>query len=569
MKRMNFKSIIGLMIMLFLFQLLFGCTPTSSSPEATQAPAQTEAVAAITVEQPTEAKVPTGAPTQEVSQVGGTLVIAASMEPDTLDMQKTAQSSSWSVMHWVGGALLTSRNGEYLPYLAESWTVSDDGRTLDFKLKHDVKFHDGTLLTAQDWVYTFTRAMDPEIASPVAASMLGGLVSAEAVDDYTLRLKMSQANAGIFFSLTDRGYLEPLSQESVDTLGDQFGRSPVGVGPYIFKEWVTGDHITLVRNPDFTWGPESDDNSGPYTIESIEFRFIPEYSTQIAGLEAGEIDLVSLLPQDVERINDLGIVQMFEIPARGFMPYVALNLSKPPFDDLRVRQALSMAIDREALMGLVIQGMGVVQNGPLSSAVMGYWPGVEEIGYPYDMEQAKTLMAEAGYIANADGILEKDSVALTMPLYVFNGDDMATKTAQALQSSLRELGFNFEIQQMDGGVLFPQMLAGDYEIGISGFIWGEADILNMGFHSSQIGVLNYHFTNDPELDALLDQERSEMDPVARQEILNTIQQRFVEQVYFIPLFAPNSYYALSNRVKDASFNIGVGNFDFSAAHIDN
>jgi peptide/nickel transport system substrate-binding protein len=553
-----------------IFGLLTGALLLSAcGPAATAAPAQTEAAPTTAVSAPTTPPAtevpPTAVPT-EVSKVGGTLVYAAGQEPDTLDMHKTALGASYNIMYFMGGALLSIRDGQFGPFLAESWTISEDGTSITFKLKQGVTFHDGTPLTAQDWVYTYLRAVDPATASPAAGPTLGALTAAEALDDYTLKLTWATANAAVFSGLADRGYLQPLSQEAVERLGDDYGRNPVGVGAFMFKEWVTGDHVTLVRNPNYTWGPASDDAPGAYNFDEIKFPVIPEYSTRLAGFEAGEIDVTDILPQDVDRISALDTAQVFSYVGGGLNSYITFNVSKAPWNDINVRKAIYMAIDRQAMLDLVVQGKGEVMYGPLSSTTIGY-VNVDDKAWPNDLAAANALLDEAGYTAGADGVRAKDGVRLSYPFYFFAGDPLVEKTATIVQDQLKQIGIELTLQSSEIGTIFGEMVAGNYDIMLSGVGYNEADILYLLLHSSQVGALNYQFTSDPELDALLEAERSTLDPAARLEALKTLQEYIVENVIFVPLFAANNYLGVSSRVHDVSLNANAFQFDFSASYI--
>ena len=485
-------------------------------------------------------------------KVGGTLVISYAGEPATLDIHHS-NFAGREFMH-LGATLVAKdpKTGEYLPYLAESWEVSEDGLAWDFTLRKDVKFHDGTPLTAHDYAWTFQRALDPETKSPAAGSTFASIASAEAVDDYTLRLTLYQP----FFPLLENlelGFAQPLSKAAVEKWGEQYGRNPVGVGPYKFKEWVTGEKVILERNPDYNWAPPFL-HQGPAYIETIEWRYIPEYATQIAGLEAGEIDHIEyVLSKDVQRLIDSGKVQMFEAYNGGMRPYVTLNVSQPPFDDLKVRQAFNLAVDREAVIKVIADGAGVPQYGPIAHVTHGYWPGVEYIGYKYNLDKAKALMAEAGYTVGSSGVLEKDGQPLKVVLKT-QPVDPYDKLAEVLQQQYKALDVDVEIEQKEYGAVAADLMGGTYQASVAGYDYTEFFVVWVFFHSSNIGALNFIRMDDPELDALLDATNYETDPDKRQEACNEAQRRIVEQAYVVPLFTPTVFLPMSSRVQGASLD---------------
>ena len=494
-------------------------------------------------------KVVTAPPTPEPEPaVGGTLVIARQAEPPTLDAHLSVSGED---LNYIGATLVTmGPEGDYVPYLAESWEVSEDSLTWDFKLREDVKFHDGTPLTAHDYAWTFQRVLDPETKAAAAGSTFGPLVqlvSAEAADDYTLRLKLAWPSYSLLAAL-DLPFMQPLSQAAVEQWGDQYGRHPVGVGPYKFKEWVTGEKIVLERNPDYTWGPEFADE-GPLYIENIEMRFIPEIATILAGLETGEIDHADVPTKDVQRIRDTGQFQIFEWLLQGMTPGLFPNTSIPPFDDALVRRAFNLAVDREALIKIIVgEGNAVPQYGPISSSVGGYWPGVEYIGYGYNLEKAKALMEEAGYTYNNDGMLEKDGEPFELEL-VFTPefpDPNNSRIAEVLQQQWKALGADVKLGQYEWGVLIGLAVSNEMELGLAGYNWWDAGLLALFFRTGS--AMNFSHYADPKMDEFLDLMQSTADPQERQEWANETQKHLVEQAVVIPLYTPKVFAVLSNRV---------------------
>jgi peptide/nickel transport system substrate-binding protein len=228
MKRFGYLMCIFVIAVL---SILPACTP--STPEATTAPAATEAV-------PVDAVVPQATPTESApDKVGGTLVVAIPTEPDTLDCQRSGLGATNTVCRFFGGSLVASdpnTAGVYVPYLAESWEISDDGLTHTFHLKQGVHFHDGSLMTANDFVYSLNRLMNPDTGAPSAGAM-DGITSIEASDDATLVIHSSSPMPFLLDFLTSTGYTMPYSETYMTTNGeDYFAAHPMGVGPYIFQE---------------------------------------------------------------------------------------------------------------------------------------------------------------------------------------------------------------------------------------------------------------------------------------------------------------------------------------------
>ena len=477
---------------------------------------------------------------------GGTLVYIINGEPDSLDPHKTVRQDSWAVMRYVHGSLvLQDPEGNYVPYLAESWEMSEDGLTWTFHLKEGITFQDGTPLTAQDVAWTYTRAKDP--ANPGAAgAALAAVESIEATDDLTVVMHLPQPFFPLLTSLSDPAYFGILSQKAVEA--EDYGREPMGSGPYRFKEWVTGEKIVLERNPDFDWAPEYA-HAGPWYFDEIEFRIIPETATQVVSMEAGKIHVSAVSPNDVDIIRQTGLFTLYDVFQPGTGPYLQFNNAMPPLDDVRVRQALSMAIDRDVVVKVATKGQAVPQYGPLSPATIGYWQGVDYVGYKYNLEKAKALMEEAGYTANASGMLEKDGEPLQFTLKTIAGEETWLRIAEILQEQFRALGVEVQLEQQEAGALVGDEISGNYEMGMMQVGWSDADILYQLFHSSMVGAMNMSQLSDPELDEMLTKTRTTLDPEARQQWVDDVQRYITEQAFIAPLLSALSYYAVSNDVE--------------------
>jgi peptide/nickel transport system substrate-binding protein len=474
-------------------------------------------------------------------------VIAVDADPDTLDVHRTGSSVLEIIMKLVGGSILTldPLTDEFIPYLAESYSLSADGLLWEITFKEGLQWHDGTPFTAQDYVWTLERVLASP--SPATGAMTAGMASAEAIDNRTVRIHMDQPNSSMLFGLTS-AYLQPLPRAYIERVGDEeYGRNPVGLGPYRLREWRIGDRVILERNPDFNWGPAYA-HPGPAYIEFVEVRVIPEYSTRLAGVESGEIDAALLMNKDVVRVEGLSEFEVIPMHFQGAGPYLLFNVSASPFDDLRVRKAFNLAINREELIRVVALGYGEPLWGPIAPATYGYWEGAEEIGYGYDLDAARALMAEAGYELNGDGLLEKAGQPLVLDFKVTpspRGDPI--KTAQVLSEQFKELGVQLTITQLEGGVLQDALASGDFTLSITSWGWAEAQIIAPLFLSSMIGGMNQSHVNDPELDPILLPVLAEPNRVALQDRLDAAQRYLIEMAYTAPLFTIQLHLALSGR----------------------
>ena len=534
----------NLLLLLVLALLLTACSPVTNSLDTNQQTEAEESPVSGNNEKNTSSQTEEEK-NQSSPDNGGNLVIGTISEPATLNPLQTV---SGFALDQIGASLvhLDPETGEIVPYLAESWEQAEDGMYWDFKLREDVLFHNGTPCTAEDFVYTITQAKEPQNASTLS-TILQYVKSAEALDDYTLRVHMLQPSALFLTNIANPAYLQPISKKYMEEVGpDEYSRNPIGVGPFMFKEWKTNEHIVLERNPDFVWGPEFT-HGGPAYLDSITYRFIPEYSTILAGLEAGELhSALNIESKDVERLKVSGL-DFFQTTAQGSINSIFFNVNKPPFDDIRVRKAFNMAVDREIMINVLENSQAELMYGPISPSVLGYWSGVEELGYTYNFEKAEELMKEAGYEKNADGLLEKDGEILSLPLHTY---DAATQITTVLQEHLKQLGVETEIIQQENNILLETTLSGEYSFLISGYNWDEGvGLMFAMFHSSMIGVLNISQVNDPELDKILEAAYSATTLEEAYQYLAEAQEYVIEQAYSCPLYSPYNNNAFSSEVK--------------------
>jgi peptide/nickel transport system substrate-binding protein len=538
---------------LALALLVSACAPTATQV-ATQAPVE-----------PTATTEPTAAPSKPPALTGGTITIVLATDPASLDPQKA--TLGYSVTKELYSSLVAvDAQGRTVPYLATAWEVTPDGLTYTFHLRQDVKFHNGDPLTAEDVAWTFQRELDP---ATVAVAILASVDTVQALDDYTLQFTLKGPNFYFLDSLADDGLQGILDPNAVGQYGADYGRHPVGTGPYIFKEWVTGDHITLERNPDFTWGP-SFTNGTPATIQTFMFRIIPEPATVVAGLEAGEIDYVpsgSLLTYDTNNLAASGMFDIVRRPNQGLYPYVSLNLEKAPFDDVRVRQALNYATNKRTLMNIVAPNSGaVIQNGPLSATQEGYWAGIEEMGYAYDLEKARQLMLDAGYTYNAGGMFEKDGQPLSFELILGTGYEMLVKPGEILQAQWKDFGVDVQLVQEDFGAAITEINKGHYTACLMGWSWQNSEMLSQLFLSNNIGTGNMSRLNNPEMDAILNRMTAALDLDEHLQAAQEAQKMIVEQAYVVTLFSQISADVVSKRVKNYS-NDRLGGLRFWNAYL--
>jgi ABC-type transport system substrate-binding protein len=373
---------------------------------------------------------------------GGAAVVTFNNDLTTLDPQVGYDWQNWSVIKSIFDGLMDYKPGttELEPDLAESYTVSDDGLTYTFKLKEGLKFHNGRAVTSADVKYSLERATNPSTQSPGGGyfSMIKGyddiaggkateLSGIATPDDRTVVVTLTRPDATFLHLMAiNFGFVVP--KEEIDKAGADWGKQPVGTGAFKFVEWVPGQRIVLERNKDhFRQGV-------PY-LDKLTFEFGQDPTVAVLRLKKGEVDIVGdgIPPaQFAEVMADPANKDLIAVGEQLHTGYLTMNVTSPPFDNVKVRQAVNMAINKERIVRL-INNRGATATQALPPAMPGYNP--DNKGYPHDPEGAKKLLAEAG------------AAEIATELYAMNVDPNP-RIAQAIQQDLAAVGIKAEIRSL-------------------------------------------------------------------------------------------------------------------------
>ncbi len=535
----------------------------ATDPTATAEPAGDGTATSAPEEEATESSdVPEGE-----ARAGGTLNYATlgDIGFGSLDMTTTTGTYDLEIGRSLNDPYIwLLEDGSFAPGLAESWEVSDDALQYTFKLREDVVFHDGTPLDAEAVVFNFDRMTNRETnPSGLSYSYLGaggaGFVSTEVVDDYTFRINLDTPNA-IFLLRMRRKYVSPQSPAAIEQFGEEYFRNPVGCGPFKFVEWSEGDRITMERFEDYTWGPpQIFDNTGPAYLEQVVYRVFDDLSTKATALEAGEVHYAARLnPEDVSRFQDMSEIEVVVREQSGQATDLNLNVQKFPTDDLAVRQAIGWAIDREAMVESLFFGLLEPAYHILTPSMWSYDASLESL-FGYDPDQAESILEEAGWTRDGDGVRTKDGEELNL-LWLLSQETLPV--GQFVQANLRDIGMNVELQVLAGAGLTEALLAGNHNIegGEGGWIQEDPDVFRAYAHSSLIDVRqNFIRAENAELDDLLDQGIAFAgDPRGpeREQIYKDIQRIMMEEGYVIPVYYRRSFEAYQADLAAGFQNIG-------------
>ena len=495
---------------------------------------------------------PTAAPT---AARGGKLVYGLTLAPSNIDPHVGASSELGIPLTSVYDTLIYQDvDGSFVPGLAERWEVSEDGLAYTFYLRQDVKFHDGTPFDANAVQFNLDRIVNPETKSQKAKGMLGTYDHTEVVDPYTARVYLTKPYAP-FLDSVSQVYVGMVSPAAVQQWGADYQLHQVGTGPFIFREYVPQDHLTLVRNPDYDWAPDVYSHDGPAYLDEIEFRFFVDAAVRALALESGDADVMGEMPpQDAARLESNPEFTLYQVPVPGEPLQLFLNTAKAPTDDQRVRQALLYAADRKTIVQTVFMGYSPQAYGPLSAVTMGYDSATEEM-YAYDPAQAEALLTEAGWTdSNGDGIRDKEGQPLTLQAYI-QGWGYLPEVTQMLQAQLKEVGIDLQVQVVAYPAAVEAAKVGAHHLAAMVFSGSDPSILNLTYLSTNAdGGFNWSKVRDSELDRRLTEAESAIDLGQRANLYMETQEQIMDLALVLPIRDYVNLNASVARVKGLQFD---------------
>lgn len=483
---------------------------------------------------------------------GGQLVVAQIAAHDDLDPHVTLTAVGHQVYFNLCNTLLyLDNNYNFVPGLAESWTIENDAKVFTFKLRKDVKFHDGTAFDAKAMAFNFDRMVDPDTKSRGAKSYLGTYDHVEAVDDSTLKVVFKQPYPAFLMRAT-RGYISPLSPTAVKAGGkDGVNRRPIATGPYkMAKDWLgPGTEIVLERNEDYRWAPPVFKNQGPAWLDRITYREITELTTRLSAFESGELDVIHEPGEaNIERLNKDSRYLVVQAQRNGSSQGHHINFELPPSNELAVRQAILYMVDRDSMLKAAYFGVHPPAYGPFSPALYGYDPAVEKM-YTRDPKKAEALLEDAGWKKGADGIRTKGGQRLKLVMTFSNQPTSYPPLNEFLQAQMKALGMEIELKVVDAQALLQLGPRHEYHLGTMGIRNNDPDVMRTIFHSDQYTV---RFTSgkDKKVDELLEKGAALPNGEERKQVYAEFQKYVMDQAMILPLLAPKTTYAASAKIKN-------------------
>lgn len=480
-----------------------------------------------------------------------TMTIARVEETETMDPQNTTTISSIEIYNMVYDTLVALDNDMVPQPGLATWEVSEDGLTYTFTLQEGASFHSGNPLTASDVKYTLDRWLANE-TSPTRYTV-EAITDVEVVDDRTVSIHLDEPYVLLLTALA-APYASILDEEFTEAQGDNYGTSPEttdGSGPYQLTDWIRQDRITLTRYDDYSWGPSTVDNEGPAHFREVIWRIIPEDSTRIAELEAGNVDFTANVPElEVELLEaspDVNVIRYID-PNTTF---IGFKTGKEPLDEVEVRRAINHAINREELVFGAFAGLAVPAYNPVSPLLPFHAEDVTEAGYRYDPERAKQLLAEAGWTdTNGDGFVEKDGETMDL-LFMYSPLTFTENLIPLVQEQLAAVGIQVTPRQLEWTAYLEALRAGEHEMMLMSVRYANEDgILYFYFNSEQRPAPNRFDFVDEQVDESLDIGRTSLDEDERSQAYANIQERVVDAAVFAPLVHLERAVAVSPEVEN-------------------
>ncbi|RKZ13830.1 hypothetical protein DRQ53_02320 [bacterium] len=478
---------------------------------------------------------------------GGTLTIAVDSDPGTLNALLRRTSLSGSILGEINDGLIRMNEQlEFEPSLARRWTWSDDGLELRYHLRDDVRWNDGQPFVGADVVATWELFMNEEVPTPWRSNF-AQIEFVQAPDDTTVVFRFTERSLENLFNSAAFSILPAHIVASLDPSKIEqwpINRQPVCLGPYQVTEWRTNDRLVLEPNPEY-YGQ-------PAMLERVVFKVVPEESTRMLQLEIGEADMIESVPQkDIARMRDNPDIRLIDMGPR-FMGYMVYNLARPALDDARVRNAISLAIDRRAFIEGLLFGYGQAIANPITPIVAwAYHDGLEP--HQRDTDRARALLAEAGWTdSDDDGYVDRDGERLRIEIKTRTGDPVRENGVLVIQSNLRDVGIEVRPRMMELSTVLGQVQEGDFDIYMGQVSGRLSPDLSNTFGTG--GGYNWGGYSNPEVDELMVQARAATSRDTAARLWRKVQEILYADQPMTMLYAKSPLVGLRREIRDANPN---------------
>ena len=434
-------------------------------------------------------------------------------------------------------------DGNFYPALIASWDISDDGLTWDLALRQGVTFHDGSPFNAEV-VKWFLKEME----TGPSAYMVGAIDTVDIIDPYSVRLNLKNPEPNMLFNMSQPFMAVP-SMAAYKKHGETFGiKQIVGSGPYKFESWSPGNELVLVKNPDYTWGPDLVQNKGPAHIDKIVYKDTKEESTRFLELKTGKVDVVFSVPtMFISKIEEDPALKIVRMPGTDLF-HMVMNTQSPPLDNELVRKGIALAINQKSITKNVFAGAGKPAYTYLLDTLPASRVG-EKNEIHYDPEASKAAFEKAGWKTGPDGIRQdKDGNKLVLTLLAKN-ESSYRRSAEVIQAQLAEAGVDAKITLMDPSSIRAHYKKGEHQLAVRSYEWENADILEWFFNSKRMGYPNAAMWHDNESDYLMHKAMTRSrTQEERVENFKAYHIYLLNRYIWAPFYQPDTVFGIGRRV---------------------
>ncbi|MDQ0257811.1 peptide/nickel transport system substrate-binding protein [Evansella vedderi] len=478
-------------------------------------------------------------------QYGGSIVLGGMSDPVMFNPYFSQDSASADVEGLLFGGLMASNPElEMVPHHAKDYPeVSEDGLVWTYELHEGILFHDGEELTAHDVVFSFSIPIHEDYTGP-RASTFQYLESVEALDDYTVQFTLSQPDAAwpitASYAILPEHILGDVPVADLEDYNEFNLENPIGSGPFKFVDWNTGTSLTLEAHEDYFEGR-------PY-LDRVTWRFAADQNALVLLLETGDVDFITVPANELATVETFDHVNISSTLALNYS-YIGWNLQNPLFQDVRVRQALTHAIDRQEIVETILEGEAEVAHAPASPLSWAYPPEVPE--FHYDPDRALELLAEAGWEPNDDGILEKDGETFSFTVLSNDGNTTRRDIGIIMQQMLGDIGIEVTPEQMEWGAFLDRINPPNYDFDAIILGWNlgldpNPEAIWASWEIEQ-GLNNISYSNE-RVDEIARENSSIVDQDERAELLHEAFQIIAEEQPYTFLFYPNQHLGMTNTI---------------------
>lgn len=478
---------------------------------------------------------------------GGSLVIGITGNVDSFNPLFNESSAAQEITHLMllGLADLNDKS-EFVPELASSWKHSRDYLQLTYNLRKDAVWSDGVPITAEDVLFTFDLAMDSTVASP-RQGITEFIKKVEGKDPHTVTFHFTKAYPDQIFDtageILPKHILENADRSALRS--HKFGRNPISSGPFKFKKWVSQQYIELEPNEKYFGGR-------PY-LDRVVFKIVPDQTNLLLQLRTGEVDMmIGVPPAEVTQLKSANPnVSIYPVSGRVYY-YIGYNHQNPLFSDAKVRQALTMAINRQGIIDAFLYGFGKPCLGPLPPMLK--WIAANPVEkFPYSADKSKQMLVEAGWLdSDGDGWLDKDGQKFEFSLKTNAGNQLRADVTVILQDQLRQVGIKVNIETVEWTTMMGELRAKKFDAYIGGWSTSFNVDLTPIFHSSSDKMFNFISYSNPKVDQLIEIGREEMNRQKAADIWKETQRLIYQDQPYTFLFWIDKVVAVSNKFQNVT-----------------